>query len=134
MVTQTVIDIVVLFGSSLGATAATLLPYWNRLREEQAQGKTLKFEKKYVGTLLLAFIVGIVGAVLSFDQTSVQIDPHWTIVKIFIVSALASSTSNVTLNRFLSVSGVLTQMKSLQLENNRLLAEKLSAEQLSTKK
>ncbi|HEX5519760.1 MAG TPA: hypothetical protein VFX18_04910 [Candidatus Nitrosocosmicus sp.] len=121
-----------MFGSSLGATGATLLPYWSKLREEQALGHTLKFEKKYVGTLLLAVVVGIVGAVLSFDQTSMQIDSHWTIVKIFIVSVTASATGNVTLNRFLSVSGVLTQLKGLQIENIRLRDENSKLASLSS--
>lgn len=134
MVTQLATDAAVLFGSSLGATGAALLPFWQKLREKQALGETIKFEKKYVGTILLGLVVGIVAAALSFDQAQAQINPTWSIVKIVIVSAVAAGTSNVTFNRFLSVSGVITQLKSIKAENNRLLAEKLSAEQLSTKK
>lgn len=128
MVTQIIIDGVMLFGASMGATGATLIPFYQKLREQQALGETLKFEKKYLTTLVMALVVGVVGAVLSFDQVSAQINPQWTLVKIFIVSAVAAGTSNVTLNRFLSVNGLITQVKSLKAENNKLLAEKLLVE------
>ena len=117
MDTQTGIDLAVFFGSFAGAAAATLIPFWAKIKEDVALGNAPRiFDKKYLGTFAFAIIVGIIAAFMSFDQSVASVDPHSTLVKIFIVSAFAAATSNVTLNRILSTSAI----QSLFSENQKL--------------
>lgn len=117
MVDQLTIDVSVFIGSVLGAAAATLLPYWQKVRQNEAAGlPPLVFDKKFLGTLAIAFVIGIVAAVMSFDENVAKINPEWTAMKVFVVSAIAAATSNVTLNRLLSVSAI----QSLLKENKKL--------------
>lgn len=117
MVDQLTIDVSVFIGSVLGATAATMLPYWQKLRENEAAGlPPLVFDRKFLGTLVIAFVIGIVAAVMSFDENVANVNPNWTAMKVFIVSTIAAATSNVTLNRILSIGAV----KDLLQENKKL--------------
>ena|SRR6476469_133571 len=112
MVDQLTIDVSVFIGSVLGATAATLLPYWQKLRANEAAGlPPLVFDKKFLGTLAIAFVIGVVAAVMSFDDSVAKINPEWTAMKVFVVSAIAAATSNVTLNRILSTSAIQDVLK-----------------------
>src|SRR4051812_37487020 len=98
MVDQLTIDVAVFIGSVLGATAATLLPYWQKLRANEAAGlPPLVFDKKFLGTLVIAFVIGVVAAVMSFDENVANVNPQWPAMKVFIVSVIAAATSNVTL-------------------------------------
>lgn len=117
MADQLTIDVAVFIGSVLGAAAATLLPYWQKLRQNQAAGlPPITFDKKFLGTLAIAFVIGIVAAIMSFDENVAKVNPEWTAMKVFVVSAIAAATSNVTLNRLLSVSAVQDLLK----ENKKL--------------
>ncbi len=112
MADQLTIDIAVFVGSVLGATAATLLPYWQKVRANEAAGlPPLTFDKKFLGTLAIAFVIGVVAAVMSFDDSVAKVDPNWTAMKVFVVSAIAAATSNVTLNRILSTSTIQDLLK-----------------------
>lgn len=123
MDSQVIIDGTILVGSSIGATAAALTPYWQKIREQQALGQPIpKFDKKFLGTLIIAFVIGIATALMSFDTTAASIDQqHSTIVKIFIVAIVTSATSNITLNRFLAISPLVDQVNSLKKENASLV-------------
>ena len=124
MVDQLTIDVSVFIGSVLGATAATLLPYWAKIRQNEAAGlPPITFDKKFLGTLVIAFVIGIAAAIMSFDEAVAKVNPEWTAVKVFIVSVVAAATSNVTLNRLLSTSAVQDLLRE-----NRDLKEKLGTQ------
>jgi hypothetical protein len=115
---QVLIDGTILTGSILGATAAGLVPFWQKIRENDALGgEPIHFDKKFAGTIIIALVIGIATAIMSFDTISAQVNVHDTIVKIFIVAVVASATSNITLNRFLAVGGLTTTVKELRTEN-----------------
>lgn len=118
-----VTDIAVLGGSTLGAMAAGLLPYWQKVRENQALGLApITFDKMFAGTILIAFIVGLASAFVAYNSNIAQVDPNATAITVFIVSATSAAISNKAANSLLSVNPSIValnkQNKELQDEIN----------------
>ena len=61
------VELMVFVGAVMGAFAATMLPFWAKLREDP----NLVFEKKFIGTAIVAFVtavalgIGVFPALLS---------------------------------------------------------------------
>lgn len=118
---QVLIDVTILFGSALGVTLATMIPYLQKDRTSEAIGDGhLKFDKKFIGTLVMALVIGIVTAIMSFDTTSANVDQHGTIVKIFIAAFIAGGGSNLIINGLLKVSNLAPELKAVKAENEQL--------------
>jgi hypothetical protein len=114
-------DIAVLGGSTLGATAAGLIPYWQKVRENQALGlPPIKFDKMFMGTIVIAFVIGIASAFVSYNSNIAQVDPNATVITVFIVSATSAAISNKAANSLLGVSSTVV---SLNKQNKQLQDE-----------
>jgi hypothetical protein len=123
---QVITDFVVLVGSSLGATGAALVPYWQKVRQNEALGlPAITFDKKFMGTLVIAFVVGVSTAFITFNSVDASVNPSDTLVKIFIVAVITSATSNVTLNSFIAP-GSVTQTAIILKAQNQVLKDEVA--------
>ena len=126
MDTQATIDLVVFVGSALGATSAALIPYWAKVRSNEALGlPAITFDKKFAGTLIIAFVIGIATAFITFDSVDAAVNPNDTLVKIFVVAVVTSATSNVGINSFLNPSST-TQLAVVLKAQNKILNDELN--------
>lgn len=57
-------EIIVIIASILGSAAATLYPYWEKLRETPE----LVFEKKFIGTAAISVITAVALGISIFPQ------------------------------------------------------------------
>jgi hypothetical protein len=114
MIDQTIVALIVLIGSALGATLAALLPYYKKLREEQALGNSIKFDPVFMKTMLMGFVVGCVVAVMSFDANLASVDSNANVVKIFVTAFISASGGNVVINAFIKPSSVVTESPEAQ--------------------
>jgi hypothetical protein len=114
LVDQTIIALVVFIGSALGATFAALLPYYKKLREEQALGQSIKFDPIFLKTLLMGFVAGCVISVMSFDANFASVDTNGSVVKIFVTAFITAAGGNVVINAFIKPSSVVTQSTAAQ--------------------
>lgn len=121
--TQT-FELVSIAGSTLGAAGAALLPYWQIIRQKQASGdKTaFKFDKMFLGTVIMAFVTGISFAFISYNASSAVLAPGETMITAFIVSAISAYGANKAINTTLQTNPQVTvlqnQVKNLQDELN----------------
>jgi hypothetical protein len=114
MIDQTIVALIVFIGSALGATLAALLPYYKKLREEQALGNSIKFDPVFMKTMLMGFVVGCVVAVMSFDANLASVDSNANVVKIFVTAFISASGGNVVINAFIKPSSVVTESPEAQ--------------------
>jgi uncharacterized protein YacL len=114
MIDQTIVALIVFIGSALGATLAALLPYYKKLREEQALGNSIKFDPVFMKTMLMGFVVGCVVAVMSFDANLASVDSNANVVKIFVTAFISASGGNVVINAFIKPSSVVTESAEAQ--------------------
>jgi hypothetical protein len=117
-------ELVSIAGSTLGATAAALLPFWQIIRQKQASGDTsaFKFDKMFLGTVIMAFVTGMAFAFMSYNASSAVMAPGETMITAFMVSAISAYGANKAINTTLQINpqiAVLSeQVKSLQDELN----------------
>lgn len=111
---QTIIAAIVFIGSALGATLAALLPYYKKLREEQALGNSIKFDPIFMKTLFMGFVVGCIASVMSFDANLAAVDSNANVVKIFVTAFITAAGGNVVINSFIKPSSVVTQLAEVK--------------------
>ena len=115
------VDGVILLGSILGAATVTLVPYFSKIREaKKIDGSELKFDKKFLYTALIAFVLGTVVALLNFSTVESQVDQNQTLLKIFATSFGIAFTANWIFNSVLKPSSLVGVINSLQGENEAL--------------
>lgn len=88
---------IVILGVLVGLSARTLLPYWDKLKS----GEIDVFDRKFLGTAVIAFIASIVPAFAFFPVAMQQIGPYlgsFGIPTIFVISALMAYGTNDVIN------------------------------------
>lgn len=119
-----VVDGVILLGSILGAATVTLVPYFKKIREAQViDGSGIVFDKKFLYTALIAFVLGTVVALLNFAEVEAQVDQGQTLLKIFITSFGIAFTANWIFNSALKPDSLTSVVNVLQGENAELKAK-----------
>ena len=114
----------VLLGAIFGAVTMALIPYWNVIRNNEALGlPPITFDKKFLGTLLIALCAGVVAGFYYFNSAVTTIDTTQTVIQLFATAAIASAVSNRALNSLLTVSSTTTTVKTLQDQNKALQDE-----------
>lgn len=117
-------QLAVLLGSIFGATGAALIPYWQTVRNNEALGlPPITFDKKFMGTLAMAFCIGIGAGFLYFNSVQAAINTTQTIITLFATAVIASAMSNRAINSSLAVSSTTTLAKNLQTQNTILTDE-----------
>lgn len=58
------VEIMVFVGAVMGAFAATMLPFWQKLRENPE----LAFERKFIGTAIVAFVTSMALGIGTFPM------------------------------------------------------------------
>jgi uncharacterized membrane protein len=113
-----------LAGSILAATLVTLLPYYKKVREAQAVGETIHFDRKFLMTAFTAFIVGAIAGLLSFDENVANIDTNATPIKIFATAFGATILANAAFNALIKPSSSLvTAINTLKDQNQQLKSQ-----------
>lgn len=103
------LQIVVFLGCVTGAFAATMIPYWQKLRDYiEAGNRDLKFEYKFLGTAALAIVVSVAISFTLFETFLAQVTAGATLGAIFIQITLASFGANSGLNLFFKSTKVKT--------------------------
>lgn len=125
ILTSLLVDqISVLLGAIFGAVTMALIPYWNVIRNNEALGlPPITFDKKFLGTLLIALCAGVVAGFYYFNSAVTTIDTTQTVIQLFATAAIASAVSNRALNSLLTVSSTTTTVKTLQDQNKALQDE-----------
>lgn len=93
----TVTSWVVVLGLLVGHAARTLLPYWDKIQA----GEIDMFNKKFIGTAVIAFIGSIVPTFAFFPEAMERIGPHigtFGIPTIFVLSVLVGYGANSVVN------------------------------------
>src|SRR5579864_4381707 len=121
MVTLSVVtedQLAVLLGAIFGAMTMALIPYWNTIRNNEVLGlPAISFDKKFLGTMLIALGAGVVAGLYYFNTAAATIDTTQTVIQLFATAAIASAVSNRALNSLLTVSNITTTAASLQKQN-----------------
>lgn len=121
MSAELAVDGVILAGAILGATVITLLPFFKKFREtQQLDGTTLKFDKKFLYTALIAFTIGTVLALLNFDDVRNQVNTQDSLIKIFATSFGIAFAANWIFNTVLKPDSLVSVVSVLQEENQKL--------------
>ena len=91
---------VVFGGAFLGTLTRTLLPYWDKMRETPE----LVFEKKFLGTAVIAIIISaVVGATLFTPMMAlVESVGEATLAAVFFLVFTAALGTNEIVNQFIS--------------------------------
>lgn len=127
MSAELAVDGVILAGAILGATIITLVPFFKKFREsQQLDGTTLKFDKKFLYTALIAFTIGAVLALLNFDDVRNQINPQDSLIKIFATSFGIAFAANWIFNSVLKPDSLVGVVSVLQQENQKLKTKLVS--------
>jgi hypothetical protein len=114
-------DGVILLGSILGAATVTLIPYFQKIREvKKIDGSELKFDKKFLYTALIAFVLGTVVSLLNYSTVEAQVDENQTLLKIFVTAFGIAFTANWIFNSVLKPSSLVGVVNVLQGENEAL--------------
>lgn len=82
-------DVVVIVGAILGAAAATLFPYWSKLRENP----DLLFERKFLGTAIISVVGSAAIAIGLFPSLLEQANQAGSTVSQGAVFAMTALTS-----------------------------------------
>lgn len=124
MSSELVVDGVILLGSILGAATVTLIPYFKKVREAaEIDGSSIVFDKKFLYTALIAFVLGTVVSVLNFAEVQAQVDQGQTLLKIFVTSFGIAFTANWIFNRALKPDSLIDVVSNLQGENRQLRSQ-----------
>lgn len=119
----TLLQLTALGGCTLGATAAGLLPFWQKVRENEAAGQTpIVFNRMFLGTMVMAFVIGLAFAFMSFNTTIATLNPTASLLTVFIVSAVTAYGSNKALNTALTVDATKTTL----VEQNAALVDEIN--------
>lgn len=111
---HTLVAVLVFIGAAFGATLAALLPYYKKLREEQALGNKITFDPIFLKTLFMGFVVGCIASVMSFDANFAAVDSNANAVKIFVTAFITAAGGNVVINSFIKPSSVVTQLAEVK--------------------
>lgn len=113
MVETTLVEIMVFVGAIMGAFAATMIPFWAKLRENP----DLAFERKFIGTAIVSFITSVAIGIGLFPVLIAQIAETAataSLAGIFAITAAASFGINRAGNMVLS-----TAVKSEELTKTK---------------
>lgn len=102
MVDEITIQIVVFLAAMTGGFTATMLPYWQKLRDYiEAGNRDLKFEYKFIGTAALAVVTSVAISFSLFDTLISQVPAGATVGAIFIQVALTTFGLNTGANQLM---------------------------------
>lgn len=95
------LGLVVLAGAVAGSFAATMIPYWQKLRETPE----LIFEKKFLGTAVWAIATSLGMSFWLFTtllQNAQSLSSNTSLGAIFIMTAVTAYGINVGTNKFIT--------------------------------
>jgi len=116
MAETALVEIMVFVGAIMGAFAATMIPYWAKLREDPS----LAFEKKFIGTAVVSFVTAVAIGVGLFPVLIAQVDTATaSLAGIFAITAAASFGINRAGNMVLSTAAKSEELTSSSKTKNK---------------
>lgn len=115
---------IVLLGVLVGIASRTLLPAWDKLKS----GEIDVFDRKFLGTAVIAFVSSIIPAFAFFPTAMEQIGPMlgtFGIPSVFVISAIMSYGLNDIVNYGLKQSQKAASQKKLEERIEEIVNKKV---------
>lgn len=116
----------VFIGITVGQSGRTLLPYWDKLKA----GEIDMFDRKFIGTAIIAFIGAIVPSLALFPAVMERLDPVMAnvgLAAVFVLSVLIGYGANDIVNYGLKLSTSNTSRQALDKKIDQIVEEKVAA-------
>lgn len=116
----------VFIGIAIGQAGRTLIPYWDKLKS----GEIDMFDKKFVGTAIIAFVGAVIPSLALFPTVMEQLDPSIANVGLaatFVLAILIGYGANDIVNYGLKLSTKSASNAALEKRIDVIVEEKLQA-------
>ena len=117
---------IVFIGIVIGESGRTLLPYWDKLKS----GEIDMFDRKFIGTAIIAFVGAIIPSLALFPAVLEQLDPVMAnvgLAAVFVLSILIGYGANDLVNYGLKLSTKAEANQALEKKIDRIVQERLAA-------
>lgn len=117
---------IVFIGIAIGQASRTLLPYWDKLKS----GEIEFFDKKFIGTAIIAFIGAVIPSLALFPAVLEQLDPVMAnvgLAAVFVLAIIIGYGANDIVNYGLKLSTKNATNAALEKKIDIIVEEKIAA-------